>query len=161
MLLDNVAQQLKQEDYSFAQWLALIFDDKCGREMKDLRRKHFWQHPSDVTTLLKNWSSSRQTASGRNLVCNWARDYVAKEMFDEAKDITSSRVLQSSTLDMGPEYLEDFKIKDIQESIQRHCSTSIRMLLSIAGVDPSITTLSAAPESARNVSQDRSIYSCF
>ncbi|CUA70963.1 Protein furry homolog [Homo sapiens] [Rhizoctonia solani] len=143
--------QLQAEDCSFAAWLSFLFHHERRGFAKSLRRTSFWEHPDDVQKLLDSWTHSRQTASGRVLVKNWAKQLIAKELQAESKRITSKKVLQSSSREIGPEYLETFRIQTIREDIQEHCSVSIQMLLAIAGVDLSQTTLESAPVSARNV----------
>ncbi|KAG8707667.1 hypothetical protein FRC11_007266, partial [Ceratobasidium sp. 423] len=127
-LMENAINALNDEGESFASWMAFIFDHRRGAETKDLRCTHFWKYREHVTSLLNT-----------------------KEIQTEASQVTSSKVLQSSKLDIGPEYLENFKIQNIRDELQAHCSVSIQMFLALAGVDASITTLAAAPVSARNV----------
>lgn len=150
--MEHVIQELKAEDYSFAQWLAFIFDKKRGGRTVELRREHFWKHPSEVNSLLEHWVHSHQYGPGRELVLNWVRSRVAKEMRGEADKVTSSKFLQSSQLDIGPEYLENFQIQDLRDELQANCGVSIQMFLAMAGVELSVTTLGGAPASARNVS---------
>lgn len=118
----------------------------------ELRREHFWKHPSDVHTLLEHWVHSHQYVPGRDLVLEWVRSRVAKEMRGEADRVTSSKLIQSSQINIGPDYLENFRIQDLRDVLQAHCGVSIQMFLAMAGVDLSVTTLGGAPASARNVS---------
>lgn len=153
-IFQYVVDQLKPESITFAGWLAFLFEPDQAKLGKDLRRKHFWRDPDSAKKLLNNWTHSRQTASGRTLVINWAKNYVVSEIRKEARHVTKSGVLRSvtETQKIGPEYLEQFRIEEIREELQNRCSTSVHILLSIAGVDPLIVTLGSAPSAARNVS---------
>ncbi|KAG8699950.1 hypothetical protein FRC09_006271 [Ceratobasidium sp. 395] len=72
-------------------------------------------------------------------------------MRSEAKSITGDGILRSSNKAIGPSYLKKFRISHIKDLLQEYCPTSIRVLLSIAGVDDTRATLVDAPVLAQNV----------
>ncbi|KAB5587705.1 hypothetical protein CTheo_8854 [Ceratobasidium theobromae] len=152
-IFQSVIDQLKPEGITFAGWLSFIFEPEQAKLGKDLRRKNFWHDPDSVKKLLNNWIHSRQTASGRILIVKWAKNHVVSEIRKEVRRVTKSGVLRlvAKGQRVGPEYLEEFRIQEIHDKLQKHCGTTVHMLLSIAGVDPPIVTLASAPSAARNV----------
>lgn len=151
-LYQSVINQLKDEDITFAEWLVFIFEPKRGAAAKDLRKQHFWRHQDTVRQLLNSWTHSHQTKVGRDLVVAWAIDFVGSRMRTEAQQITSAGILRSSNKTIGPDYLRTFKISNMKQTIQENCSTSTKVLMAMAGVESSRSTLTEAPVSAQNVS---------
>jgi uncharacterized protein YaaQ len=151
-LFESVISELQENNVTFAEWLVFIFEPTRGAPAKDLRRENFWRHKETVLQLLNSWTHTHQTEPGRHLVVSWATDLVASQMFAEAQQITNEGLLRSSNKTIGPAYLKNFKLNDIKAAIQEHCSTSTKVLLSLAGVEKSCTRLTQAPMSAQNVS---------
>lgn len=151
-LFKQVIDQLEEDGLTFADWLAFIFSHERDKSIKALRREHFWRHRDAVQKVLGAWVHSQQTESGRALVEAWVIDHVAGLMRDEARAITRKGILRSANKSIGPAYLKAFKISNIKEVLQTHCPTSVKVLLSMAGVDEPRTTLMEAPMSSQNVS---------
>ncbi|KAG8699814.1 hypothetical protein FRC08_005091 [Ceratobasidium sp. 394] len=149
-IFESLVAQLVAENITFAAWLVFLFEPVRGALGTELRRKHFWHHGESVRQLLKHWTHSHQYEAGRNLVVDWMIDFVAARMRTEAQQITSEGILRSSNKTIGPDYLKSFKISDMKETLQERCRTSIKVLLSMVGVDESQTMMANAPKSAQN-----------
>ncbi|KAG8707482.1 hypothetical protein FRC09_001793 [Ceratobasidium sp. 395] len=149
-LFEDVVTQLDDNGLTFADWLILIFEPKRKGPARDSCSKSFWQHEEQVRNLLNSWVHTHQTKLGRDTVSTWATDYVASRMRSESREITSKKVLLSSDKAIGPSFLKGFKISEIKENIQSLCPTSVKVLLSMAGVDAS-KKLAEAPKTAQNL----------
>ncbi|KAG8741879.1 hypothetical protein FRC12_015522 [Ceratobasidium sp. 428] len=130
--------------------VVFLFEPTRGALATKLRREHFWRHKESVQRLLRHWTHSHQYEPGRILVVDWMINFVAARMRNEAQQITGEGLLRSSNKTIGPDYLKSFKISNIKEILQSECSTSVKVLLSMVGVDESQTTLTKAPKSAQN-----------
>ncbi|KAG9124443.1 hypothetical protein FRC07_011615 [Ceratobasidium sp. 392] len=150
-IFEALIAQLVVKNITFAAWLVFLFEPVQGALAIELQRKHFWHHEESVQRLLKHWTHSYQYKAGRNLVVDWAITFVAARMRTEAQQIMNEGLLWSSTKTIGPEYLKSFKIKNMKETLQSRCQTSIKVLLSMVGVDESETTLTQAPKLAQNI----------
>jgi hypothetical protein len=150
-IFESLVKQLQEENLTFAEWLVFIFEPTRRAAATKLRQDHFWRHTKTVRELLDSWTHAHQAESGRMLVVTWAIDFVAARMRTEAQQITRGGFLVSSNKRIGPAYLKSFRLGEIKATIQEHCSTSTKVLLSMAGVE-SNTRLTEAPMSAQNVS---------
>lgn len=151
-LFEEVIARLKEDKLTFIDWLLFIFDHECRSATKTLRRIHFWQYKDKVIKLLNSFIHSQQTDSGRELVWGWLIDMVISMMKDEVAKITKDGALRSWNKLMGPSFLKEFRIRSIKETLQEYCPTSVKVLMSVAGVDQSQATFKEAPPSAQNLS---------
>ncbi|KAJ6565079.1 hypothetical protein B0H10DRAFT_2200524 [Mycena sp. CBHHK59/15] len=107
----------------------------------EIRWNGFFRKHGLATSILGFWVSPENSETAREEVTEWAGDFVANLAQDAARDITSSKYLQTGETAVNGEHVDSFSIIKIHAYLQQHAKTVMKVF-------------SAFATSARNLRKD-------
>jgi hypothetical protein len=78
------------------------------------------------------WTKSTATPTGRKLVKDWAINFVAQTMNNEARKVTKLGLFRSSRSSITPEWVRSFNPSDTQDRLKSHCPVTFQVLQQLA-----------------------------
>ncbi|KDR71311.1 hypothetical protein GALMADRAFT_39882, partial [Galerina marginata CBS 339.88] len=137
----SVLEGLRQRGYSFGQLVLYVSDPVFKQGIA--RWDGMLKDGSFISRIFNLWAF-KASITTRNQVREWAVNYVAEAVREEAKEITSSRFLQTNWRPINSKPVLGFNVSKIQTYFQDHGSIFMRILKSLATSSKQVQTISPA-----------------
>jgi hypothetical protein len=124
----SILEALRNRGYSFGQLVLYVSDPVYKQGFT--RWDGMLKEPSFVSQILGLWAFKASTTT-QDQVRNWAVSYVAKEVRQEVKKITTSQFLQTRWRPIDSKLVLGFNVSTIHEHFLKHGSTFMTILNSL------------------------------
>lgn len=114
--VEEVLDFLNEKGLRFGEFLKFIFDPKNPKG--HIRWHQFFAYTGEATEILDWWVSSKNSDTARNEVKDWAVNYVAGLVRDEAKKVTKSKLLQTRKKVVDQQFVQAFNFSKLNEELK-------------------------------------------
>jgi hypothetical protein len=128
--LDEVLSSLALKGLSLGDVMTYVFDPKFRQGTH--RWEGFFKRSGTATRILDHWVSPRNSPSARTEVHEWAVNYVAKVINDEAKAVNDQGFLRSEKKTLTASHILGFSIVNLQKRLRQTAGVAMKMFDSFA-----------------------------
>lgn len=122
----EVLNILEKKNLRFGQLLEFVFNPVHGQG--SIRWHQFFAKKDEVRQILDFWVSAQNSEPARDIVHNWALDYLAGQVAREARSATKSKILQTRDVHLDREFVSSFSLSKINELLLIKTPVTMRML---------------------------------
>ena len=124
--VEEVLNLLNEKGLRFGLFLKFIFDPKNPKG--NIRWHQFFAYTGEATEILDWWVSSKNSDTARNEVKDWAVNYVADLVGDEAKKVTKSKLLQTREKVVDQQFVQAFNFSKLNHELKESAPVCMHVL---------------------------------
>lgn len=124
--IKTMLAELKGDGLTFGDVVLFVSDPDNWQG--DARYNGFFSKPDRVRQVLDFWVGSRNSATGRRCVHEWAVAYVKGHMSAEGNKVTQSNLLQARTMNVDATFALDFSYDRLYRKFLDMCPTAMEVL---------------------------------
>lgn len=143
----SVLETLEAAGYTLVELLQYVSESKNKKGSS--RYQSLFRPPTSIQRVLDLWVSKDNSPSGREAVTGWAINFVANLVTREARDITSSKLLQQSSAGVTADFVLSYHPLTAYDELCENACVMMRMLESFSTSGSSISSLSALAQTRK------------
>ena len=155
----EVLNMLQEKNLRFSQLLEFVFNPAHGQG--SIRWHQFFAKKDDARQILDFWVSAQNSKAARDIVHNWALDYVAGQIAREVRSVTKSKILQTRDVHLDQEFVSSFSLSQINELLSTKTPVAMRMLEAFSTSRHAETAHSARRKERTMTVSDSHLDDCF
>ncbi|OJT07079.1 hypothetical protein TRAPUB_2111 [Trametes pubescens] len=130
--IQDVLRFMEEKEVTYGEILLFLSDTHASKGYGPIRFSHFFADAEMVRAVLKNWTSSGNSRTGRAVVKDWAVKYVSDMLNREGNRVTKSGILQSTRRPVDQSFALNFNLQELHTELRQLCPCTTEILQALA-----------------------------